>query len=254
MPARVALAAGLLASLAAVASLAACGDDGSTPPKDGAVDAPVDGPPGVCGADGVQLKGEIIDFNSDAPSEGFCGVFGAVLTVRATGTHIDPTPPNGRVALCIPLAGQSLIDVTQPTAASPCAAMPGKYEFPAVLVTTGSFAQTDEFSLRDLTTQATPTLYSTVGHVYDSTKAQLVIHFTNGPTAVTIDAPHDQALQLDGTWKTWTGGTPTGTDLFFPNITGTSTTVSFPEGGAGEGLIPLAAGTFTYDTIVRTPR
>src|SRR5262249_18777186 len=84
--------AGLVLGLGA--ALGACGGGGNSTPHDAAPDTPA----GPCGAE-ASFTGEMIDWDSTTAS--FCGVLGAVWTVRGDATRKQTTPPNGRLTMCL---------------------------------------------------------------------------------------------------------------------------------------------------------
>lgn len=216
-----------------VALAPACGDDG------GAIDAfvPVDIDNGSCGGE-IRFTGEYIDWDQD---QGFCGIFNARFQVQGGGA-MDTTAPNGRFDLCIPDQPTTLLDVTQPAAASPCAQVAGNYALPAIALANKTVILSGAaWSGRAFTMNREPTI--------DPTKAQLVVNVEGTPRAVSIDASHGPAQAVTST--TWAPGN-VGHEVYFPNVdpSAGSTMLSVEGGAIGTGMIPLVAGKLINVTVL----
>lgn len=201
--------------------LAACGDDGM---------ATVDAPPDPCMPE-MQFTGEYVDWDSTEAS--FKGIFGAHFTLEGDATKTTMTAPNGRFILCVP-AEDGLVDVET---------MAGSDYVGGTVVVNKMVVQSGAMlSYRSFTT----TRAADFG--FDAGKAQVYVHVHGGSRTVTTAAAPGVKKAFDGT--TWADGN-SGTDIYLGNIAGTSTTLNVSGGGAtGAGTIPLAAGEFTYVTIV----
>jgi hypothetical protein len=225
--------------------LAACGSSPATP--DAALlpdatrdasrspDAAKDG--GAC----VAFTGELVDW--DSTDAQFCGIFGASIQVHGDPASAKTTPPNGRIELCV-APTTTLLDVTPPTEASQCTTPSSTYGVPGVIVVNEAvLAHGTLVSTRSFTVARAPAF------AYDATKAQVFVHVDGTPSAVSITGTHDPAQAL-GT-AGWAAGS-TGANVFLPNVDPTpgATDVELAGGGLGTGSVPLAAGTFTYVTLV----
>src|SRR5580698_229607 len=102
-------------------------------------DAPPVNGDGQCGGDDF-LSGEVVDWDSGSL---FCGVFSATLQAQGQST-IDTTAPNGRIQLCIPVADQTVVNVTPPTDVSQCDPSVGLYQIPGMLVATHAVIATGQ--------------------------------------------------------------------------------------------------------------
>lgn len=223
---KIALAIGMAAGFG-------CGNSG--PPAD----APISSD-GKCGAD-LEFTGEIVDWDSSDTQ--FCGVFGATLTARGDTSRSDTTNPNGRFELCLARSGPTHLDLVPPTGASMCSAA-GSYAFPGLVIANPQVI-------------ATATLFSArmigmmrAGAMFDPAKAVVLVHSEGTSHPVTSSAAHDAAMAWDG--AQWGTG-DSGANVVFPNtdISGGTTTIGVASGSAiGTGSVPVAAGTFTYVTIV----
>jgi hypothetical protein len=227
--------------LALVLVLTGCPD-----PHPATIDAPPpvpDGPAvdgGPCGAD-VLATGEIVDWDSTDAS--FCGVFGATFQVHGDATRHATTAPNGRFKLCIAPAPTTRIDITPPSAASQCTVPSSSYTVPGILVADRAvLASGALISARAFTVMRAPAFG------YDATKAQVFVHVEGTPRAVSVTGTHDAPQAFTGAWAAG----DTGANVFFPNVDPApgSTTIAVAGGATGAGAAPLAAGTFTYVTVV----
>ena len=238
----------LARSLALLAALSACGDDGSAT-DGGPGDTPIviDIDNGSCG-DMVRLTGEYVDWDTDAR---FCGINEAMFQVEGDGA-MDGTAPNGRFDLCTPDQPVTRLDITQPTANSQCTQPPAMYTLPTILIARKDVILAGAFySARSWTTARQDTLFAQVGAPFDAAKAQVHVHVEGTPRAVSLAAAHGTTLALAVGATTWTTGAATGTDVFFPNVDiGNGQTMVTVTGGAiGAGSIPLIAGTLTNITV-----
>src|SRR5512146_1481945 len=102
-------------SAALLVLICACSDDAA--PRD-ATTPDIDN--GSCGSM-VRFTGEYIDW--DSSTDVFCGIKDAVFQVEGVDAKVN-TAPNGRFDLCAPDQPIVLVDITPPTMASPCAALP----------------------------------------------------------------------------------------------------------------------------------
>ena len=229
--------------LIVLAACASCGDDGNH--ADAAIDMVVgDGP---CGAD-LYFTGEIVDW--DETDTNFCGVFNAKLTVQGDTARTDMSNPNGRFELCVAHAATTQVDVTPPTGPSQCVTT-GLYQIPGVAIADQAVIESGKpFSARMITMGRLMPFFTGLGVTYDAGKAIVFVHVEGTPHAVTSSAAHDTALAFDAT--TWAAG-DTGTNVVFPNtdVAGGTTAIAVTGGTAlGTGTVPVAAGTFTYVTLV----
>lgn len=219
--------------LIAGAVAAGCGGGGDHP------DAAVVGD-GKCGAD-LNFTGEVVDW--DATEAMFCGVFGATLTVRGEAARTDKTNPNGRFDLCIPRAATVQLDLAPPTAASECSAG-GMYSFPGIVIANSQVIASGKLVSARLIGM------TRAAAMFDPTKAVVFVHSEGVTHPVTSSAAHGSALAWDGTQ--WRPG-DSGINVVFPNtdVGSGSTEIGVATGTAiGAGTVPVAAGTFTYVTIV----
>jgi hypothetical protein len=212
-----------LAALVVLAACAACGDDGGN-------DAGVDGPPDPC-APLMTFTGEYISWDSGAS---FMGIPQATFALRSDPATKSSTAPNGRFEMCIPPA-DGFVDIT-PMAASDI--VPG-----TVVVQKDVLKFLPIQSYRSFT----PTRAAEYG--YSAAQAHVFVHVAGGSRTVTTAASAGVMKSFDGT--AWVDGN-TGTDIYLGNIDLAATTTLTVTGGnvLGGGSIPLAAGTFTYVTLI----
>ena len=211
--------------------LAACSDGAKKP------DA------GITDGQPLMFTGEYVDWDS-TDTGFFCGIFQATFTVHGDPSRTNLTNPNGRFMLDLAPAQTTQIDITPPTAQSECSQPKSTYNVPGILIADASvIASGQMYSARSFTVDKAPT----VG--YDSSKAQVLVHVDGTPRAVSITGNHQPAEAFDGT--TWAAG-DTGVNVYFPNVDPApgTTTVSTTGSALGTGTVPIAAGTFTYVTIV----
>jgi hypothetical protein len=191
----------------------------------------------------LTFTGEYVDwFSTDTGF--FCGIFQATFTVHGDSTRTNQTNPNGRFTLELAPAQTTQIDITPPTAQSECSNPKSTYNVPGIMIADASvIASGQMISARSFTVAAEP------GVGFDSTKAQVLVHVDGTPRAVSITGTHQPTEAFDGT--SWAAG-DSGPNVYFPNVdpTGGTTTISTTGTALGTGSVPIAAGTFTYVTIV----
>jgi hypothetical protein len=238
----------------------ACSDDANNKHDAAVIDASPDSKPidaGICTPQSATASGQLffigeyVDWTSDDAI--FCGILGAKWQVHGDPTRVDsPTPPNGRVTLCLADAPTTQIDITPPVNDSECTNPQSPYTIPGVaIVTKDALITGDLFSARSITTAELATFFTAqaLGTI-DPTKAQVFVHEEGtAPRAVAITATHAAAQAFDG--ATWAAGT-TGKYVYFPNVdvTTATTDISVTGGAIGTTTVPLTAGTFTYLTVV----
>jgi hypothetical protein len=222
-------------------ALVAC----SSPAKP--TDATVTGD-GPCGAEDF-FTGELVDW--DSSESAFCGVFGATFTVAGNTSITNTTNPNGRFQLCIPVADQTRVDITPPTATSECAPTAGVYQLPGMAIATHAVIATGQtISTRMIGMNRVMPFFSANGITLDNAKAIVFVHVDGTPGSILSSAAHDAPLAFDG--SAWGSG-DTGVNVVFPNtdVSSGTSTVGFTDGsGIGGGTFPVAAHTFTYVTLV----
>lgn len=223
--------------------LGACGGSSNSTPHDAAPDTPT----GPCGAD-ASFQGELLDW--DSTSANFCGVAGATWIVRGGSTPGAPTPPNGRLALCIPHQAQTVFDVTPPTDGSQCPGLSGQtYPLAAVAIVPATvLVPNASFSVRAMTQSRLTAMEAQVGAL-NPADAQLYVHVVGAPHAVSISAAHGATQRFDGTQ--WAAGA-TGSDVFFPNVdlSGGVVGVTIAGNAVGNGNFTLEPGKLTYMMLV----
>jgi hypothetical protein len=209
-----------------VALLAACGDDGSS------VDA---GP--------TSVTGELVDMES-TDTGFFCGIFGATVSVHGDSSQTEMTNPNGRIEALTINAARAQLDITPPTAESECSNPKSTYTTPAIMIVDSTVAASGAMISARMFTMADAANFG-----FDASKAQVLVHVDGAMRAVSITGTHDATQAFDG--SQWAAG-DTGANVFFPNVDpGPGTTkVSMTGTSLGTGDVPLAAGTFTFLTIV----
>jgi hypothetical protein len=228
------------------AALGACSDDEFVPAVpidatviDAAIDAPIDAPPGPCGA-GLQITGEYIDWDSTLAA--FDGVENSTWTVvEPAGGATAMTAPNGRILLCITRAATSQIDVTQADY------LPARFVAdPAVLTPAGSL-----FSIRGVKTAMTAAQWLEFGQTYDPTRAQVLIYKIGTPAPLTLTPAVATVFTSDGDDDiTWTAGA-SGVLTLFANVPvgGGSVTLGSAMAFTGPTTLPVAAGRLTIAVI-----
>jgi hypothetical protein len=237
------LALGL--SLGLGLGLGACGGGNGTPH-----DAAPDMSPSACGSE-ASLAGEMIDW--DSTSSSFCGVAGAVWTVRGDASRKITTPPNGRLVLCLAHQTQTTLDVTPPTGGSQCPGLFGMpmntYPLAAVAILPDAvLAAGAMFSVRAMVESRMGSMSVQIGTPFNLSDGQLYVHVDGPARAVSISARHSPAQRFDGT--SWAAG-DTGSDVFFPNVgIDAAVTVSVAGGAIGTGSYALEAGKLTLLTVV----
>jgi hypothetical protein len=227
-----------IGAVAAPGTLGACGDDGNQH-----ADASPDMAPGVCTE--VSFDGELIDW--DWTNAAQCGV-PATLTVHGQATRTDSTNPNGRFGLCLPRQAETVVDVSFPAAANPCATLPGTYRSHVVLVAEQAVIDAGGFfSARAMTQERLTRMFTAIGQAYDAGKGQIVVHVAGTSSPVEVAADHAAVQHFDGAM--WSPG-DTGNDVFFPNVAPGATQVTINGGSTN---VTAVADTFTYLTVVGTP-
>jgi hypothetical protein len=226
--------------------LGACGGGNGTPH-----DAAPDMAPGMCGAEAT-LAGEMIDW--DSTETAFCGVAGAVWTVRGDASRTRTTPPNGRLAMCLAHQAQTLLDVTPPAGGSQCPGLFGMpmntYPLAAVAILPDAvLAAGATFSVRAMVQSRMASMATQIGTPFDSGAGQLYVHVDGAARQVSISAAHAATQRFDGT--SWAAG-DTGSDVFFPDVAlaGGPVAVNVAGGAVGTGSYTLEAGKMTYLTVV----
>jgi hypothetical protein len=228
-------------------TLGACGGGDGGKPTDAAIDAPS----GTCGADAL-FTGEYVFW--DSTDAAFCGVQGAKWTVRGDAARTSTTPPNGRFTLCIPHQAQTAVDITPPADPSGCLGSDGTpYTRQAVAIAQDAVvAAGGEFSARAMTMAREAAMFTQVGQPYSATQAQLVVHVSGTPHAVSISAHHAAAQQFTGSaWQAATDpDAPIGSDVWFPNVDPGSVQITAGAGATGSATVALAADRYTYVALI----
>ena len=232
----------LASALAALGlGLGACNGGGGTP--DGPFTVDIDN--GTCG-DQIHFTGELVDWDND---RSFCGIFNARVQVQGGGP-MDTTAPNGRFeGICVPDQAVTLLDITPPAGNAPCAVPPSPYPLPGIAVAHRDVIRAGAFfSARAFTAARRDSFFMQAGFSFAPALAQVFVHVHGTPRAVSIAAPHAPVQAISG--SDWAPG-DTGHEVFFPNVDpgAGSTMLSVAGGAIGTGMIPLAAGTFTYVTV-----
>jgi hypothetical protein len=229
-----------LALALATLGLGACGDDA---PGDGSIVVDIDN--GSCG-DRINFTGELVDWDNDTS---FCGINDALFQVQGDGPQ-DLTAPNGRFqGICVPDQATTLLDVTPAAGNSVCTNPPSPYPLAGIAVANRAVILSGAFySVRSFTTARRDAFFAAAGFSFAPALAQVFVHVHGTPRAVSISAAHAPTQAVAGT--TWAAG-DTGHEVFFPNVDASagSTMLSVAGGAIGTGMIPLAAGKFTYVTV-----
>ena len=222
-----------------------CGGGNGTP------DAAPDMPPSMCGAEAT-LSGEMIDW--DSTQTAFCGVAGAVWTVRGDASRTKTTPPNGRLAICLAHQTQTVLDVTPPSGGSQCPGLFGMpmntYPLAAVAILPDAVLSAGAtFSVRAMVQSRMASMATQIGTPFDSGAGQLYVHVDGAARQVSISAAHAATQRFDGAH--WAAG-DIGGDVFFPNVAigAGPVAVSVAGGAIGTGSFTLEAGKMTYLTVV----
>jgi len=222
----------------AALSILACSDD-ATPaidapdvPTDAAIDA------AGCGSDFL-FTGAYVDW--DSTTSAFSGVFESMWTLPGPPPRTVLTNPNGRVELCIPPSGVSLLTATRADyLPAVFVAEPDVFESPGLFF----------FSTKGLKTARAASFYTSIGLTFDATKAHVLVEkqhaaislsLTGGGAAFAVDNPDD---------LTWAPGTSGGVVLF-ANVdpAGGEGALSSSSSFVGPASLPLRAGTLTLLTI-----
>ncbi len=83
---------------------------------------------------------------------------------------------------------------------------------------------------------------------YRASAAQVLVHVDGTPRAVSLDVAHDPAQAFTTAWAAGDAGA----NVFFPNVdpAAGATTIAVTGDSLGAGSVPVAAGTFTYVTVI----
>jgi hypothetical protein len=222
-----------------VAACSACSGPASNPDA-----APPDATPPDAGDAGqcpgaLFLTGAYVDWDSTAAD--FHGV--AFATWQLDASHTDQTAPNGRVLLCIPATGRSLIQVTS---MSGDAHLNGHFIADAAV-----FADGRIFSARGITAARAESFLSVDHSVgdYDPGKADLFVQQTGTPVALTLTGATAAATLTSPDGITWTPGTAPDVFTLFANVSVTGTPhLAGPATGAGD--VPMVNGELTMTTVI----
>ena len=219
----------------AASACSACSGPAATP--DASVDAPMfDADTTTCpGAE--FLTGAYVDW--DSTDANFHGVAFASWVL---GSQTDMTAPNGRVQLCIPTTGRSLVTVTSK---SGDAHLNGHFIADAAV-----FADGRVFDARGITaTRAAQFFTDNAIGTYDPGKGLLLVHESGTPVALTLSGATAQAMLSSPDGVTWTAGSSTGKFVLFTNISVTGTPhLAGPATGAGD--IPIVNGEITMTSVI----
>lgn len=237
-------------SLAIILALVAagCGDDAApldATSIDAAADAPVDSPPGRCGAD-VFATGEYIDWDSTLSM--FDGIEFATWTfVEPAGRPAVTGNPNGRIELCIPRGSISRLDVTRP----PDGQTPGYVQAhfiadPRVFELPGGL-----FSARGLKLGTEVAQFHEFSVDYDATKAHVMVFKIGAPIPLALSGGQGSYVSDGDDDNTWSAG-DTGTLTLFPNraVGNGTATLTSTSAFTGPTTLPLVAGELTI-TVIR---
>ncbi len=190
----------------------------------------VDAIPDPCSPE-MQFTGEYVDWDSSLSA--FMGIFGATFTLEGDPLKSTMTAPNGRFLMCIP-ADNGLVSVVP---------MAGQTYVPGRIVVSKMVVQSDAIQSYRSFTAARAADFG-----FDPALAQVYVHVSGGQRMVMLDSAAGVKKIFDGT--AWIDGS-VGSDFYFGNVPGTTTTTNVSGGSSfGGGTIPLAPGTFTYLTIV----
>jgi hypothetical protein len=223
---------------------AACGDDDSSDGIDAPTDAPdADAPDGPCGA-GYQLTGEYIDWAST--NAAFAGVpFAELELIGADPPVTATTAPNGRIQLCLPRSGVSLVRVTQDEAAPN-----GPYldamivADPAVLGTPNAL-----FSARGVKTSEVAQRWDELmsGMTFDIDAGNVLVVNRGTPVQVGV-AGQDSYISDGADDATWQPG-DTGAFTIFPNVALNGGTATLTGTFTGPRSVPVFESSLTIVVI-----
>ena len=204
--------------------------------SDGSHQAPTDGQP-------LFFTGEFVDMES-TDAGFFCGILGAQFTVHGDATRTDTSNPNGRFMLTLVPAFRTQVDITPPTAQSECSQPKSMYSHPGIIIADSNVINAGGMYSARMFTDADAANFG-----FDMTKAQVLVHVDGTKGAVSITGTHDAAKAFDG--NAWAAGA-TGENVLFPNVDPSSGTTNITMAGStvGGGSAPLAAGTFTFVTLL----
>jgi hypothetical protein len=226
-----------------IASCACSGGSGNT--TDAPV-SPVDGLPDAvapCPAANL-LTGEYIDW--DSSDAAFKGIFDGSFTVDGAPSKTDKTSPNGRFELCSQVTTTAKLLIDGP-GVGPTGYVDGAVIIERAVLDGGGF-----YSMRSFTQARAIEFYQTqiIENGFDATRAHLLVHVVGTPRPLVLDTVAASTALTAGAWSRST----TGSEVLFANLDpalGTATvTVAGVGSVVGAGLAPLAAGKFTYLTLV----
>lgn len=223
--------------LGVVVAVSGCGSSPS-----GVDGRPIDASAGFdslprCGAD-LFFTGEYVDW--DSTTTNFKGIFDATFTVVGDPSRTDQTAPNGRVEMCIPATGRSLINVQPP--ATGTTYLPGHYIADAAV-----FASGRTFSVKGMPQSRTVPFYELYGVQFDANKLQLLVEVQGPLQSLSLtDGTAEKVLGFDGTnWSV----AASGKYVLFANVV--SSAVPTLHGAAiGSGPVPMVPGELTMTTVV----
>jgi hypothetical protein len=238
------VARSVLLSVGFLAACSAC----SGPQEPVFPDAPVDARPPDAGDAGrcpgeLFFTGPYVDW--DSTDAAFHGI--AFSTFQIEGdtnpAHMDVASPNGRIEMCIPATGRSLIKVTSQAGD---AHIPGHFIADAAV-----FAGGRTFAARGITPTRAASFFTAQGMTYDNTKADLLVEESGTPAALTLTGATAEKTLSSPDGIAWSAGN-SGAYVLFANVT-------VPSGGAtphlagpaiGAGDLPMQPGEMTMTTVV----
>lgn len=181
------------------------------------------------------LTGEYVDW--DSTDANFHGV--AFATFALDASHMDQTSPNGRVEMCIPKSGRSLVAVTSMSGDDHLA---GHFIADPAVFGGGAF-----FSLRGITPARAASFFTAQGATYDAGKADLLVNEVGTPVTLSLGGANAAAVWSSPDGVTWATGA-SGKYVLFANVTVTgSPTLSGPSTGAG--AVPMLPGEWTMTAV-----
>jgi hypothetical protein len=197
---------------------------------------------GRCGND-LFFTGGYEDWDSTANS--FHGIAFATFQIDgdATPAHMAQTAPNGRVEMCIPKAGRTLIKVTP---------MAGKgYLDGHFIADAAVFAAGRVFVARGITDGRAPGFYGTFGMLFDSGLGHLLVQQQGTPVALTLTGATFEKSLASPDGVNWTADKTADKFVLFANVAakgGATPHLAGPSIGAGD--IPIVAGELTMTSVV----
>ncbi len=212
-------------------------------PSSQVADAPIDTAPPDAATDagtcpGAEfLTGAYVDW--DSTDTNFHGIAFATWQL---GAQTDITAPNGRVQLCIPTTGRSLITVTSKSGDTH---LNGHF-----IADSAVFADGRVFDARGITPARAAQFFTdnAIG-TYDPAKGLLFVHESGTPVALTLTGATAEAMLSSPDGITWTPGSSTGKFVLFTNVSVTGTPhLAGPATGAGD--IPMVTGEITMTSVI----